>query len=215
MQAPIWAAWIAASASLLALLGNVALQLWQGKKSADHQEKLQAQQLEFQQAALGQTAEAAYMDWLRDKRLDAMIRLQDAFEEVMDVRDLWGFAESRGDNTSDWDTRVKAASQQMASAAYRVRLVFGINVDLLKRCTELAALADKMCRLLLLPWETGQKLSNWENGILSDHRRWRDEFDRKYTVIWTELHLLTTPLPNKEWEQVRRNLARESQGLAE
>ncbi|MBF4993646.1 hypothetical protein ITX31_05930 [Arthrobacter gandavensis] len=207
MEAPIWAAWIAAGASVLALLGNVALQLWQGKRSADHQAKLQAQQLEFQQAALSQTAESAYMDWLRDKRLDAMIRLQDAFEEVMTVRDLWGFSESRGDNTTEWNRRVNAANNQMASAAYRVRLVFGINLDLLKRCTELAALADKMCRLLLLPWESGQKLSNWESQILRDHRRWRDEFDEKYSVIWTQLHLLTTPLPKSEWEQVRRNLA--------
>lgn len=206
MEAPVWAAWIAAGASLLALLGNVTLQLWQGKKSAAHQAKLQAQQLEFQQAALSQGAEAAYVDWLRDKRLDAMVRLQDAFEEVMNLHDVWGFDESRGEEKAAWDARVKAASNRMASAAYRVRLVFGVHLDLLKYCTELAELADKMCGLLLLSWKVGQNLPNWESEILRDHKQWREDFDRKYTVIWTKMHLLTTPLPKREWEMVHRYL---------
>ncbi|RAX45532.1 hypothetical protein DQ354_08545 [Arthrobacter sp. AQ5-06] len=196
---------------MLALLGNVALQLWQGRKATAHQAKLQEQQLAFQQAALEQTSEAAYMGWLRDKRLEAMVRLQDAFEEVMAVRDLWGFSESRGENRAAWDTRVNAASQEMASAAYRVRLVFGLHNDLLKYCTEIAALADKMCRLLLLPWDVGQKLDNWESQILKDHSEWRDEFDRKYAVIWTKMHLLTTPLPRNEWHAVQEALARQSE----
>jgi hypothetical protein len=127
----------------------------------------------------------------------------------MAVRDLWGFSESRGDNRPAWDARVKAASNEMASATYRVRLVFGLHMDLLKYCTEIATLADKMCRLLLLPWDVGQKLDNWESQILKDHSRWRDEFDQKYSVIWTKMHLLTTPLPRKEWEQVQRMLARD------
>lgn len=190
---------------MLALLGNVALQLWQGKRSAQHQAKLQAQQLEFQQAALGQTAEAAYMNWLRGNRLDAMVRLQDAFEEVMEVHDLWGFRESRGDNRETWDARAKAASNQMASAAYRVRLVFGLHLDLLANCTELAELADKICRLVQLPWDVGQKLDNWDQ-IIKDHKRWRGELDRKYSVIWTKMHLLTTPLPKSEREMARRYL---------
>ena len=213
MEAPVWAAWIAASASLLALLGNVALQLWQGKKSAAHQVKLQEQQLEFQRAALAQSTESAYMDWLRGKRLDSMVRLQDAFEEVMDVHDLWGFKESRGEHRETWDARAKAASNQMASAAYRVRLVFGLHLDLLKNCTELAELADKMCRLVLLPWEIGQGLEGWDQ-MLEDHKRWRDELDRKYAVIWTKMHLLTTPLPKSEREMTQRYLEEPTESAA-
>lgn len=209
MEGPVSAAWIAAAASMLALLGNVALQLWQGRRATAHQAKLQQQQLDFQKDALERSSEAAYIGWLRDKRLEAMVRLQDAFEEVMTVHELWGFSESRGDNRAAWDARVNAASREMASAAYRVRLVFGLHTDLLTYCTDLAALADKMCRLLLLPWEVGQKLDNWESQILKDHREWRDEFDRKYSVIWTKMHLLTTPLPSSEWQAVQRALARE------
>ncbi|MHA7177347.1 hypothetical protein ACX80D_11885 [Arthrobacter sp. Sr24] len=210
MEGPVWAAWIAASASMLALLGNVALQLWQGRRVNLHQANLQKQQLDFQRAALDQTSEAAYMGWLRDKRLDAMVRLQDAFEEVMAVRDLWGFSESRGDNKAAWDARVNAANKEMSSATYRVRLVFGLHLDLLKYCTDISVLADKMCRLLLLPWDLGQKLDGWESRILKDHGEWRDEFDRKYSVIWTKMHLLTTPLPKKEWETVQESLARDA-----
>jgi hypothetical protein len=209
MEGPASAAWIAAAASMLALLGNVALQLWQGRKATAHKAKLQQQQLDFQKAALEQTSEAAYMGWLRDKRLEAMVRLQDAFEEVMAVRDLWGFSESRGDNRAAWDARVNAANREMASAAYRVRLVFGLHTDLLKYCTDIAELADKMCILLLLPWEDGQKLHDWESQILKDHRDWRGEFDRKYSVIWTKMHLLTTPLPSNEWKTVQESLARQ------
>jgi hypothetical protein len=211
MEGSVWAAWIAAAASMLALLGNVALQLWQGRKTTAHQAKLQKQQLDFQQAALEQTSEAAYMGWLRDKRLEAMVRLQDAFEEVMAVRDLWGFRENRGDNRATWDARVNAANKEMASATYRVRLVFGLHLDLLKYCTDIAVLADKMCRLLLLPWDVGQKLDNWESQILKDHREWRDEFDRKYSVLWTKMHLLTTPLPKNEWKAVQERLARDAE----
>lgn len=213
MEAPVWAAWIAAGASLLALLGNIALQLWQGRKSAAHQLKLQEQQLKFQQAALAHSADTAYMDWLRGKRLDAMVRLQDAFEEVMDVHDLWGSSESRGENREAWDSRAKAASNQMASAVYRVRLVFGLHLDLLTNCSELAELADKMCRLVLLPWEIGQKLENW-GQMLEDHKRWRKKLDGKYAVIWAKMHLLTTPLPKGEWEMVQRYLE-ESTEVAE
>lgn len=213
MEGSVWAAWIAATASLLALLGNVALQIWQGRKTAAHQANLQTHQLNFQKAALDQTSETAYMGWLRDKRLDAMVRLQDAFEEVMAVRDLWGFSESRGDNRTAWDARVNAASKEMASATYRVRLVFGLHMELLKYCTDIAVLADKMCRLLLLPWDVGQNLDNWESHILKDHREWRDEFDRKYTVIWTKMHLLTTPLPKSEWQAVQESLARDAEGV--
>ncbi|MEO3939797.1 hypothetical protein V3C41_01785 [Paenarthrobacter nicotinovorans] len=210
MEGPVSAAWIAAAASMLALLGNVALQLWQGRKATAHQAKLQQQQLDFQKEALERTSEAAYMAWLRDKRLDAMVRLQDAFEEVMTVHERWGFNESRGDNRAAWDARVDAASREMASAAYRVRLVFGLHTDLLKSCTDIATLADKICRLLLLPWEEGQKLADWESRILKNHREWRDEFDRKYSVIWTKMHLLTTPLPSHEWKSVHETLARQA-----
>lgn len=209
MEGSVWAAWIAAAASMLALLGNVALQIWQGRKTSTHQAELQKQQLDFQQAALEQTSEAEYIGWLRDKRLEAMVRLQDAFEEVIAVRDLWGFSESRGDNRTAWDSRVNAASKEMASATFRVRLVFGLHMDLLKHCSEIAVLADKMCRLLLLPWDVGQKMDNWESQILRDHDKWRDEFNEKYAVIWTTMHLLTTPLPKNEWKIVKESLARD------
>lgn len=195
---------------MLALLGNVALQLWQGRKATAHQANLQRQQLDFQQAALEQTSEAAYVGWLRDRRLEAMVRVQDAFEEVMSVQELWGFSDSQGVNEAAWLVRVNAANKEMTSATYRVRLVFGLHLDLLTYCTEIALLADKMCRLLLLPWNVGRKLDNWESQILKDHREWRDDFDAKYLVIWTKMHLLTTPLPKSEWEAVQREKARDA-----
>lgn len=161
---------------------------------AAHQVALQNQQLTFQENALAQTSEAAYVGWLREKRLAAMNCLQEAFEEVLEVTDLWGSGESRGETWAAWEAQVKAVNKKMASSAYRVRLVFGFKEDLLNDCSELAEFAATKFRLLLSPEEIGQTMDN----RYEEHQLWREEYGRKYMLIWLKMHVLTTPVPKSE-----------------
>lgn len=198
MEASLWSAWIAAAASLVALITNVVVQHRGSVQRSKHEAKMQTDQLEFQQKMLDQTAENEYAYWLRDKRLQALVNLQKSFDEVAFLNSKWGFKESQ--DRESWERFIEDVENGYRSALSEVNIVFSHHVAVLKLVTELMSYLNKMTSLVRLPFDQGQKLKTWET-ILKDRKTWIDESRTVYSKIWVLTHSIAFPLLHNEHTQ--------------
>ena len=195
MEPSLIASWIAAGVALLALLANIILQIWSFDRRSKHEIKIQERQISFQEQSLAQSAENEYMSWLRDKRLIAMERVQNAFIEVLAVADRWSFKDSiRSDG---WSARADAAREECTAALSSLRLVYGLHMDVMEHSNDLAKYSSKICRFVLLPWGQEQQMKSWED-LLEEHKSYREELHHAYLMLWPSMHGLTTPMPKSE-----------------
>lgn len=196
MDGSVFSAWLAAVVSLLALLVNVFVQLWQVGKANAHQVNLQEQQLKFDKESLEQSAELAYAAWLRDKRLDAMFRIHSAVEETLSAYREWvnpGIVAGGGEA---FDERAKSAGIELTSALQTSTHLFA-HPRLLEDFAALESSSKSMLKLIFPPEEPSSREEKWRL-VLDYYSGWKEDFNQKYARVWMQLNKLTVPMPSQD-----------------